>query len=128
MTNIDAKERIKTYDIESVKAEYVKDKVYAVNYSSSDNKKQIAFHDVRKDVEKPFIIAKAELDFGYYVTGTITQGEHQAFSNEIDEQMQIAVYEENEQQGNKYHKLKKIMENKIDILKEKSKTHKIKVV
>lgn len=135
MRNIDARARIITENIDKVRVEYIKDKVKSVNYTTPDGKKKIAFHDVRKNSEKPYIEAQAENDWNYYVVGNITQAEHQKIMNEIDEQMQIAVYDENEKQGNKYPKLKIDMESirdgetqsPIEKLKEKAKTHKFKV-
>lgn len=120
MKNIEAKERLADGQrIDIVKQAYIEDKIKAVNYGTKDGKKHIVFHDVRKDTEKPYIEAKALLDWQYYVVNEITQEEHQKLSNEVDEQMQIAVYDENEKQGNKYPKLKQAMASKIDKLKEK---------
>lgn len=116
MKNSEAKERLANgQDRSLVMRAYIEDKIKAVNYEAKG--KRIAFVDIRKDIEKPFIKMKAELDWLYYVIDEITKEQHTGLSNAIDEEMQIAIYNENEIHGNKYPKFKEMMEREKDGIK-----------
>jgi hypothetical protein len=123
MKHIEARQRIENgEDREKIHDQFIQDKINRINYD------RIAHADIRKKVEAKYTRLKAELDWCYYIfwqygescpfqKHDVLATKEDSFAlytelcNNVDSMMSIAVYDQNEKDGNPYPKLKTRMES-----------------